>query len=113
MIAAASGSLQVCTSARPASRNACRSRSILYAPQFAGWATVIASGGAPSRSVATATTWASRRAVNASAENGLPATSNGTGSPMRRLNSRTTRPGSTRLRASAASPTRNAPSGPR
>ena len=79
-------------------------------PQFAGCVTHTCSGGPPCRSVATPTTQASNRAVNAWAENGAPPTTSGTESPMRRLNSRTTRDGSAAPCCSAASPTTTSPS---
>lgn len=51
------------------------------------------------------TTQRSSRAIRLSAEYAAPATTSGTGSPNRRLNSRTTRSGSVSPRRSALSPT--------
>ena len=109
MIAAASGSVHVSTFRRPAISTAWPSRSRLNGPQFAGCVTQTCSGGPPWRSVAIPTTQASNRAVSACAENGAPPTTSGTESPIRRLNSRTTRDGSAAPCCSAASPTTISP----
>ena len=96
--------------AGPPSSIAWPSRSRLNGPQLAGCVTQTCSGGPPCRSVAIPTTHASNRAVSACAEYGEPPTISGTGSPMRRLNSRTSRAGSAAPCCSAASPTTNSPS---
>ena len=86
------------------------SRSRLNGPQFAGCVTHTARAGRPAARSRRRTTQASSRAVRDCAENGAPPTTSGTESPMRRLNSRTTRDGSAAPCCSAASPTRISPS---
>src|SRR5262245_31071093 len=87
-------------------RTACRSRSILYGPQFAGWDTHTEDGGPPSRVDTSVTTARNSWDIRASAEYGVPPSISGVVSPTPRLNSRATRFGSVRPRRLAASPVR-------
>ncbi len=75
--------------------------------------TVIRSGMPPSRDATTSTTCRTITAASSWAANARPPIDTGVGSPMRRLNSRATRSGSTMARRSAASPTSKDPSGRR
>ena len=71
----------------PASSAALSSRSRLYGPQLAGWVSTIDAGRWPPRARTTvSTTQRSRRAVSTSAGSAASPTSNGVGSPSRRLN---------------------------
>ena len=65
----------------------------------------------PSRCATWSTTQRTMRAESSSGAQAVPATMTGVGSPMRRLNSRTTRSGSVTARRSAVSPTSTDPSG--
>jgi hypothetical protein len=75
--------------------------------------TAIEPAGPPSRSATRSTTQRTSREDSSSGAHGRPPTTTGVGSPMRRLNSRTTRSGSVSARRSAASPTTTVPSGGR
>src|SRR3954452_8387515 len=110
--AAASGSVSVTVGPTSAMRNNWLSSSSLYGPQFAGWVTAIPTGGAPSCSQTVSYTQRSSLALSCSAEYGEPPTRIGVVSPMRRLNSRTTRGASLAARRAAAVPTSRFLSGP-
>ena len=63
------------------------------APSWPGGSRSAPRGGPSCSRVTVSITWRSSLAVSACAENGTPPTRIGTGSPMRRLNSRASRPG--------------------
>ncbi len=102
--AAAVGSLTRVASARPSWASAFASSSCLCGPQAAGCVTAIPVAEPPSRSATRSTTQRTNFAASAWGSNGLPPTTSGVASPIRRLNSRTTRCGSVNARRVAASP---------
>ena len=110
MVAAATGSGTKWSTRRPTWRIDWASRSSLYGPQLAGWVTAREAGGVPSVVATWVTTQASERAASISAAIGVPPSTSGVGSPMRRLNSRATRRGSVTARRAAASPITTRPS---
>ena len=94
----------------PAARVASRSRSSLYWPQFAGWATATSSAGALARRWSGPRQRAAPRRAATRGDHGEPPTRIGMGSPRRRLNTcRTMRSGSTSARRAAASPVTTPP----
>ncbi len=111
-MAAASGSVSVTVGPTSAMRSNWLSSSSLYGPQFAGWVTAMPAGAAPSCSQTVSYTQRSSLALSCSAEYGDPPTRIGVVSPMRRLNSRTTRGASLAARRAAAVPTSMFLSGP-
>ena len=112
-MAAACGSVRNRTSGRPSASSASANARRLCSPHSTGWVTATASAGPSSRCATSATTRATNRAESTSAGTGRPATISGVPSPIRRLNSRTTRPGSDNARRAAGSPVSMVPSGAR
>ena len=112
-MAAACGSVRNRTSARPSASSAAANEPFLCSPHSTGWVTATDCAGPPSRCAISATTRATNRADSISAGTGRPPTTSGVPSPIRRLNSRTTRAGSDSARRCAGSPVSMVPSGAR
>jgi hypothetical protein len=118
-MAAAVGSLTMCTTSRPAISPAVLVAARSLSPKYAGTVMTTRRTGSLNRSCAMSASFFSTEADSSSGDHVLPSTANGRSpsrnvrSPMPRLNSIATRSGSTIARCLALAPTSWAPSLPK